>query len=397
MLHPNSFVATASLNTEHLSVNLLQNLLTGVLVLNENYQIILVNNAAEQILAASFSQISTLSIFRILQPVDTLAIDKLATVDDFEHYFTKQLNNARQVYQAFIQHDVKIHGVSKPILVDYGVASIALKSGIGFVIELWEKDRQTLIQQEQQQQAQHHITRQLICSMAHEIKNPLAGILGATQLLQRALPKLIDKKNLTNLANDDQNPLAKIENYLNIISSETKRLNNLVEQLLGKPTLPNWQAINIHEPIQQVLALLENQHQTIDFVKDYDLSLPEIVADKDQLIQVFLNLLNNAIYALANESKPVITVQTRIAYQYTINDIRHKSVLQVNVMDNGIGIDKTLLPRIFYPLVTGRVDGTGLGLSVVQDIVHRHQGLIKVQSEPRKTVFGLFLPFKQNH
>lgn len=123
----------------------------------------------------------------------------------------------------------------------------------------------------------------MIRNMAHEVKNPLAGILGATQLLQRHLPKLVKI---------DDNPivkpqLEKIENYLNIISSETKRLSELVSQLLGTPKLPNWQQVNIHEPIEQVLMLLANQHQAVDFVKDYDLSLPEITADKDQLIQVF--------------------------------------------------------------------------------------------------------------
>lgn len=124
--------------------------------------------------------------------------------------------------------------------------------------------------------------------------------------------------------------------------------------------------------------------------------MPEIVADKDQLIQVFFNLLNNAIQAVVSEPQPTITVQTRIAYQYTINHIRHKNILQINVIDNGFGIDKTLLPQIFYPLVTGRADGTGLGLAVVQDIVHRHQGLIKVQSVRGKTEFQMFLPFQQN-
>ncbi|WP_019520570.1 two-component system sensor histidine kinase NtrB [Faucicola boevrei] len=377
--------------SQQLSINLLQNLLTGVLLLDENYQIIFANSTAEQILSASFSQILAVSIFHILQPIDTSA-----ERDNFTHDFTQQLNNAKQVYQVFIQHDIKIHGVTQPILVDYGVSPIELKQGVGFVIELWGKDRQTLIQQEQQQQAQHHITRQLIRSMAHEVKNPLAGILGATQLLQRTLPKLIDKQSLINLENDNQKQLVKIENYLNIIISETKRLDSLVGQLLGKPTLPNWQRLNIHEPIQQILTLLENQHQSIDFVKDYDLSLPEIMADKDQLIQVFFNLLNNAIQAVVNEPQPTITVQTRIAYQYTINHIRHKNVLQINVIDNGFGIDKTLLPQIFYPLVTGRAGGIGLGLAVVQDIVHRHQGLIKVQSVCGKTEFQMFLPFQQN-
>lgn len=363
-------------------------LLTGVIILDDTFNICFSNATSEQVLSAGQSQILQSSIFHILKAVDD--------DDNFQQKFSNQLIHAKQLYQAFIQHDVLVQGIYHAVLMDYGVSPMEIDGRFFYMIELWAKDRQTLIQQEQQQQAQHAVTRQMIRNMAHEVKNPLAGILGATQLLQRHLPKLVKI---------DDNPivkpqLEKIENYLNIISSETKRLSELVSQLLGTPKLPNWQQVNIHEPIEQVLMLLANQHQAVDFVKDYDLSLPEITADKDQLIQVFFNLINNAVQALFNAQNeamvdnPTISVQTRIEYQFTIGEIRHKSVMRVSVIDNGMGIDKALLPQIFYPLVTGRANGTGLGLALVQDIIQRHQGLIKVSSKKGQTVFHIYLPFE---
>ena len=153
----------------------------------------------------------------------------------------------------------------------------------------------------------------------------------------------------------------KVANYLSIIMDETRRLNNLVTQLLGAPNLPNWQVINVHEPLQHVLTLAEIQNPNISLVRDFDLSLPEITADKDQLVQVFMNIVNNAIQAL-NENdivSPMITVKTRIQHQQTIGDIRHKSVLRVDFIDNGLGIVREMLQQIFNPLVTGRANGTG--------------------------------------
>ena len=145
------------------------------------------------------------------------------------------------------------------------------------------------------------------------------------------------------------------------------------EMCIRDSKLPDWQAINIHEPLEYVLTLTHIHHPEVQLVRDYDLSLPDVVADKDQLVQVFLNLVNNAVQALSenNVKNPCITLRTRIAYQQTIGEVRHKSVMKISVIDNGVGIDSELLPTIFYPLVTGRATGTGLGLALVNDIVQR--------------------------
>ena len=297
---------------------------------------------------------------------------------------------------------------------------------------MWGKNRQSRISEEQRQQQQYSVARQMLRSVAHEVKNPLAGIRGAAQLLQKQADKIKVSQDLrfTGDNRPDANPdvlLQKQRTYTDIIISETDRLTHLIGQLLGSSQLPNWQMLNIHEPLEHVLTLLLNQYPDITLQRDYDLSLPELTADRDQLIQVFLNLINNACEAMTEPKQkqptssdsahlystpnslghhaqvdehyqPKLTIQTRIAFQHTIGNQQHKQVLRVRIMDNGSGIDAELIEQIFFPMVTSRANGTGLGLSIVQDIVSRHHGMIEVSSNPthkQQTIFSLYLPFMQ--
>lgn len=383
--------------------SLYHHLLTGIILLDENFVIIDINTALEQMLSTSRVQILQTQIFDILLPkisdetlsqaIGTQTIAKGIESQSlaFNQTLTQQFEHCRQLHQSFIYYNSLIHGVHSPLLVDYGVTPIEDSRGFFYVIELWTKDRQSRIEQEQQQHAQHQVTRQLIRSMAHEVKNPLAGILGASQLLQKKL----DNQIWSSTGHAPPVNLDKIHTYLNIIMDETRRLNHLVNQLLGSPKLPVWQSLNIHEPLEHVLTLISLQPLSIKLVRDYDFSLPEIVADKDLLVQVFLNLINNAVQALCESAvqNPCITLRTRIVPQQTINNTRHKNVLGIWVTDNGPGIDAELLPTIFYPLVTGRAMGTGLGLALVHDIVERHAGLITVKSRKGRTEFQILLPF----
>src|SRR5690606_24680297 len=191
---------------------------------------------------------------------------------------------------------------------------------------------------------------------------------------------------------------AKLRSYTDIIISETDRLTQLIGQLLGSHQLPNWQMLNIHEPLEHVLALIIHQYPDVVLQRDYDLSLPELCADKDQLIQVFLNLMNNACESMTefeqtlqqntpatfgnfpsaiaqkhsdinDNYQPKLHIHTRVVFQHTIGSLQHKQVLQVSISDNGSGIDDALIGQIFFPMVTNRAAGTGLGLSIVQDII----------------------------
>ncbi len=373
-------------------------LLTGVLLLDEHYIITEVNTTLEQMLSASVGQILQCDIFELLKEKVQEKDEKdeqAAAKSDCSHSLRHQFEHSRQLHQAFIQYDVLIQGIHQPILVDYGVTPVDDKQGFYYVVEIWAKDRQIRIEQEKQQHNQHHVTRQLIRSMAHEVKNPLAGILGASQLLQKNLADYTKKSKVK----IDKAKADKVNIYLNIIVDETRRLNQLVTQLLGSPKLPDWQTINVHEPLEHVLTLTNIHHPEIQLIRDYDLSLPEVVADKDQLVQVFLNLVNNAVQALTENqvATPTITLRTRIDFQQTIGEVRHKSLMKISVIDNGMGIDSKLLPTIFYPLVTGRATGTGLGLALVHDIVERHHGMINVTSKPGETAFHICLPWQQKN
>ena len=412
MTHPTFLHSLESNQT--LFDDMFNNLLSGLIVADSNYECVYINATAEQILSVSQQHLLHKNVIDILTPANyekllTQASEQSHTDDDpITHKKTKaqvklalqnQFEHTKKMYQAFIHHDCTIlglstQGIGAPLLVDYGVSPLETEAGFFYLIEIWAKDRESRIQQEQYQNHQHLITRQMIRSMAHEVKNPLAGILGASQLLEKNFNQIMKSDGIVRYINDTK--AQKVANYLSIIMDETRRLNNLVTQLLGAPNLPNWQLINVHEPLQHVLTLAEIQNPNISLVRDFDLSLPEITADKDQLVQVFMNIVNNAIQAL-NENdivSPSITVKTRIQHQQTIADIRHKSVLRVDFIDNGLGIDSELLPQIFYPLVTGRANGTGLGLALAHDIIQRHQGQISVTSQPGETLFTIFLPWQ---
>jgi two-component system nitrogen regulation sensor histidine kinase GlnL len=302
-----------------------------------------------------------------------------------------QFRHALVYQQPFMDHDQHIFGLSHSVLVDYSVTPVDHDGEDYFLIELWEKNRQSRISQEQRQQEQHAIARQMLRAVAHEVKNPLAGIRGAAQLLSKQLDKL---------SIIDRSIDSKISTYAGIIISETDRLTHLIGQMLGSNRLANWQSVNIHEPLEHVITLTHSQHPDIIIERDYDLSLPELTADKDQLIQVFLNLINNACEAMLEQEQtpdyvPKITLQTRVAFQHTIGSVQHKQVLKIDIHDNGGGIDPTMVGQIFLPLVTGRANGTGLGLALVQDMISRHQGSIDVVSSAGHTTFTVYLPFSQ--
>jgi two-component system nitrogen regulation sensor histidine kinase GlnL len=211
--------------------------------------------------------------------------------------------------------------------------------------------------------------------LAHEIKNPLGGLRGAAQLLERELP-------------DEA-----LTEYTQIIIEEADRLQNLVNNMLGPNRVPEMKSVNIHQILERVYHLVKAEaglRLTIN--RDYDPSIPPIVGDMDQLIQAFLNILRNGVKAAG--SRGVLGITTRILRQFTIGNIQHRLVVSVEIEDNGPGIPKELQERIFFPMVTGG-DGIGLGLSIAQTLINRHHGLIEFNSKPGQTVFRVLLPLEQ--
>ena len=431
------------------STFILQHLFTAILYVDEALTITWLNAQAEQLLAISSGRLRGQSILSLLAPDELMLKDRLinSNREDKTCALTERFSQAKYYQQPFIDHDHLIHtqlNGGLTLSVDYSVTPVSYAQQSYFIIEMWGKDRQSRISEEQRQQQQYSVARHMLRSVAHEIKNPLAGIRGAAQLLQRQFIKFNEFSAIVNenLNVADENNLkknaAKLRSYTDIIISETDRLTQLIGQLLGSHQLPNWQMLNIHEPLEHVLALIIHQYPDVVLQRDYDLSLPELCADKAQLIQVFLNLMNNACESMTDfeqtlqqkvptissqlssdiaqkhsdindKYQPKLHIRTRVVFQHTIGSLQHKQVLQITITDNGSGIDDALIGQIFFPMVTNRAAGTGLGLSIVQDIISRHHGMIDVSSKQaqgfsgsfkshyqhNQTRFTLYLPFSQ--
>jgi two-component system nitrogen regulation sensor histidine kinase GlnL len=247
------------------------------------------------------------------------------------------------------------------------------------VIELVEVEQQTRQDREARVLDQVQANKELIRNLAHEIKNPLGGIRGSAQLLQLEL----ESKALTE--------------YTQVIIHEADRLQALVDRLLAPHRRPHVVGdVNIHEVCERVRSLILAEFpRGLKVWRDYDISIPEFRGDREQLIQAVLNIAHNAAQALADRIQAgdaMLTLRTRVARRVTVNRQLHRLALVLHIEDNGPGIPESLRDRIFYPLVSGREGGSGLGLTLAQTFVQQHHGTIECESEPGKTVFKILIP-----
>lgn len=274
----------------------------------------------------------------------------------------------------FIERETSLQKFGDPaITADYTVTPMVVSGAPGLLIEVLPLDRQLRISRDELLLAQHQASRELIRGLAHEIKNPLGGIRGAAQLLEREFPDSEHRE------------------YTGVIIREVDRLQNLVNRLLGPNRLPQKALLNVHEVLEHVRQLVQAEASPgIIFVRDYDPSIPDLVADREQLIQAMLNLVRNALQAVGNEGH--ITLRSRTKRQVTIGGVRHKLVIQLDIEDDGPGVPAAMIEKIFYPMITTRAEGTGLGLPIAQYLIHSHGGLIECRSRPGNTVFTLYLP-----
>jgi len=241
------------------------------------------------------------------------------------------------------------------------------------LLEMTDATRRVRISRENALLIQHGAGRQMIRQLAHEIKNPLGGLRGAAQLLARQLPS------------------AELQEYTQVIISEADRLVTLVDTLLGPGGPPHKQPVNVHEVLEYVLRLLEPAPAgKLHLVRDYDPGLPMISLDRAQIIQALINLIQNALTAL--EGHGTLVLRTRAIMNFTIGNTRHPVIATIEIEDDGPGIPAELQDSIFYPLVTSRTEGTGLGLPVAQELLSRHGGLIEFESRPGRTVFSIRIP-----
>lgn len=364
--------------------NIVDNLNTAVLLLDSELSVLCINPAAEILLGISAKKVTSKSI-------DQLLIN--------DHKIIESINNVLITNHPFTRRETSIQFHDHTITVDLTVQPIqSLLQETLLLIELNQLDRHLHISREENLLAQHETVRALLRSMAHEVKNPLGGIRGAAQLLERELEQILDRSDLTE--------------YTRVIIDEADRLKNLVNRILGPNALPNRAMVNIHSVTERVRSLLKaDKNCDVNIFFDYDTSIPEVEFDPEHLIQAVLNIVRNAVQALAEqeplpadgsllpadgsstpEQEKKITIKTRVLRHFNIAHKRHKLVAKMDIIDNGPGISKKMQERIFMPLITGRAEGTGLGLSIAQSLISQNGGLIECHSKPGKTVFTLLLP-----
>jgi two-component system nitrogen regulation sensor histidine kinase GlnL len=337
----------------------LELLSTAVLMLDESLHVTYANPAAETLFAQGRSHLVG------------IALDKALPGNED---FVQRLVQSRDADAGFNDNDLLLEVEGYPVHLHCVITPIE-HAGSRLLLEFRELEQQMKIAREAKILEQQEANRELIRNLAHEIKNPLGGIRGAAQLLERELGD------------------AELREFTQVIVKETDRLQSLMNRLLTPTRLPRVEPINVHEVTERVRTLLLAEFPGgLTIRRDYDTSLPELSGDKEQLIQAILNVARNA--AQAADGRGEIRFVTRISRQVTIARNRYRHAVAVSIEDNGPGVPPELAERIFYPLVSGREGGTGLGLSLAQSFVSQHQGLIEFESVPGRTRFTILLPVR---
>ncbi len=344
------------------SQQILENLSNAVLCLDAALKVVYMNPACEVLFGISSRYAEGLPLAQ--------AIPHMAQQNE-------QLHETLFSGHAYTARELTLPKGSESVTVDCTVTPLINNDGgHGLLLELMPLDRHLRISRDDQLLAQHEASRHVVRGLAHEIKNPLGGLRGAAQLLEREL----DTEAL--------------KEYTQVIIGEADRLQNLVDRLLGPNKPPELEAINIHEPLERVRQLVAAElGEHIQITRDFDPSIPVIVADAEQLIQVFLNIIRNAVQAVGDEGH--IVLRTRTQRRFTIGSQNHRLVVRVDIVDDGPGVEAEMIEQIFYPMVTSRAEGSGLGLSIAQSLINAHGGLIECHSKPGETVFSIFLPLEK--
>lgn len=353
---------SATRNAISVSDRLLDNMTTAVIALDSALKITSLNTSAEQLLGISASKATGRRLAQIVNIPDSLFA---------------RLREAVEIGQPVNDRHVTIAPLGlESILVDCSVAPfLDAANNDGIMIELTALDRSLRIVRDEALAAQQENVKSLVRGLAHEIKNPLGGLRGAAQLLERQL--------------DDK----ELHEYTSIIIHEADRLQTLIDRMLGPNSRPRHEELNIHEVLEHVRKIsMVGASSGVSLTFDYDPSIPEFLSDRDRLVQVFLNIAVNALQAIGNEGDVVFT--SRVATNFTIAGTLHPLVIKVSIKDNGRGIPAPLLDQIFYPMVSGTAGGSGLGLSIAQSIMGQLGGLVECESEPGNTEFTVFIPME---
>jgi two-component system nitrogen regulation sensor histidine kinase GlnL len=334
-------------------------LATGVLLLDGDGRVLAANASAENLLGLSRLRMAG-------QPLEALFGECAPLREAIARAEAARASYTEQALEVVVTGGDRLHLACTVTPADV--------PGARLVLELRPIEAQLRIAREERLHEQQQAHRELIRSLAHEIKNPLGGIRGAAQLLEGELGDV------------------RLREYTQVIIGEADRLQSLVNRLLTPHRLPAWRPTNIHELLVRVKGVVQAEFPAIPMTCDFDISLPDMAGDAEQLTQAVLNVVRNAAQALAGTRDPGITLVTRAARGVTLARKRHRLALRVDVIDNGPGVPPELGERIFYPLVSGREGGSGLGLTLAQTYVAQHGGTIECASVPGHTTFTLLLP-----
>ena len=345
--------------------DLLNALSTGIILLDAQLCPIYANVAAQDLLAISLNQWRG-------RPFSDCLLESNGLIPI--------LRRSLETGEGFADRELTLHLKSsrEQRIVDVTITPLAGEiTGTHLLLELTDTTARQRISRENEILARQDSSRLMLRQLAHEIKNPLGGLRGAAQLLDRELPD------------------PALKEYTHVIISEADRLTALVASMSGPSRPPQKTAMNIHEVCEHVYHLLRGEAPaSVVIERDYDPSTPNGHFDRNQLVQALLNVARNALQAVGDRGH--IVLRSRVYSNAGIAGRRHRLAVSVQVEDDGPGVPQALRASIFYPLVTGRANGTGLGLAVAQDLVTRHGGIIEFESEPGRTIFKILLPLEES-
>lgn len=344
--------------TNHLRT--LENLTTAVVVLDDSLCVMYLNPAGETLLETSAERARGLK-FRKLTP---------RTIHLFEG-----LHKALLTGRSYTELEMPLTLPSGREVTASCTVTPLPEANHNWVLllELIELDRQLRMSREDQVFAQQKVAHAMLRGLAHEIKNPLGGLRGAAQLLALEL----------------EDP--ELREYTRIIIREADRLRKLVDRMLVPNGRPSLAPLCVHEVLEHVRGLIVAEAPArVRVEQDYDPSIPFLRGDRDLLVQALLNIARNALQAVGDQG--VIRLRTRIARQRTFGHKCHRLAVKLDIIDDGPGIPPQMLEQIFFPMVTSRPQGSGLGLSIAQNLIHRHDGVIECESRPGRTEFSVLLP-----
>ncbi len=355
------------------ALNGLDLLATAVVVVDDKQAVLYMNPAAENLLEASTTNVAGLTLERLFG-------DNAVLASAISYAHANNCSYTEHEIELAINGRLRLNLACTVSPIDHGPA------GSGAVLEFRQIDQQLRVEREARLLEQSQAHRDLIRNLAHEIKNPLGGIRGAAQLLDRELER------------------PALHEYTQVIIKESDRLQSLMDRLLTPHRLPLPGPVNIHEVLERVRSVILAEFPGMVVRRDYDTSMPVLTGDREQLIQVVLNITRNAAQAIKSVSQEggksggsgEIRLKTRIARQVTLARRRFRHAVQVEISDNGPGIPEDMRARVFQPLISGREGGSGLGLTIAHNFVTQHHGTITFESAPGKTCFTLLLPVQDD-